>query len=765
MDWASLRDAGEANKGLHMPQIGALDASVASASSRYAANSCGTAPLNDMLKSAATLTRGQNVRFRGSGNFARTAMLEVRDLALGTSWGLFITLFLLGILQLGFGTWCWSLSGGTDDYDSSLNDSFWISWGLFFDPGTQTNLPASDPPLVRMVAVGFSVLGFIYNLTLMGTAVEGMRGAILTYKEMYSRISATGHVLVLGWGDKTPTLLCELLAREKLEGEPRWRCCRRRGIPVVVLADRPVNEMQQLARMHLHFEGLDPSGVRYRCGSPVSRTELMKVSAPAAADVVIMDCSRSAFGADQHTVEILMALGALPNPMTADAIAEVYNEQGLPVLRTILPSAEGLLARRDVSRILVLRAVMPSLGFVFLETGSFRRRNRFYFVDVPKRMLGVTIRDACAHFPDAVLCGVRPESADEDAAARSFFEGPAPPQLVCDGAWVLREGDRLLMLAPSASAARHIDGDVALVATVATPTSPTPPGFPPPLLRRSRHTLEEEDASLVSWRSPVRKGLGSVIDPSGKPRTVLVLGCPLDFPDILHAIAGLVTPGSEVHVMSSRSTEWRDHVARRHVAAGRGRTGTTEHMQRIKVHHIVGDVRSECELRALPLEKADCALVLAEQEEGEAPAACDSRNLAAVVALRAILTEVTGSPKKCKVVTELLDPKSQQVLDRNNTVRVLGSFVYSNCVSAGAFAMAAAERAVFEIWRELLDPQGCCGHIVSVPAHDIVSDGEELSFYDLQGRVWDLGGGALLGWRRAGERYPELGPLSQNGYG
>ena len=32
----------------------------------------------------------------------------------------------------------WSAIGGDENADSSWEQSLWISWGLFFDPGTQT---------------------------------------------------------------------------------------------------------------------------------------------------------------------------------------------------------------------------------------------------------------------------------------------------------------------------------------------------------------------------------------------------------------------------------------------------------------------------------------------------------------------------------------------------------------------------------------------------------------------------------------------------
>lgn len=168
-------------------------------------------------------------------------------------------------------------------------------------------------------------------------------------------------------------------------------------------------------------------------------------------------------------------------------------------------------------------------------------------------------------------------------------------------------------------------------------------------------------------------------------------------------------------------------------------------------------------LELLPLASARCALILAEPAaDNEPPSAVDSRQLMTVIALRQKLNEVRDVSLKCKVVTELLDPKTQQVLDRNDSIRRLGSFVYSNCVATGVFATAAAEKTIYNIWKELLEPGSTCGHIAAIRAREYVRGTEDLSFYDLHSRVWNAGGAILLGWRQFRKRYPELNPADKD---
>mmetsp|Transcript_70830 Transcript_70830/g.185725 ORF Transcript_70830/g.185725 Transcript_70830/m.185725 type:complete len:192 (+) Transcript_70830:2-577(+) len=117
---------------------------------------------------------------------------------------------------------------------------------------------------------------------------------------------------------------------------------------------------------------------------------------------------------------------------------------------------------------------------------------------------------------------------------------------------------------------------------------------------------------------------------------------------------------------------------------------------------------------------------------------------------------------KCKVLTELLDPKSQQVVEGNVNVRKTGSFVYSNALETGLLAMAASDPTVYAILMCLMDPKSGVGHIVAVPVKSLVEGTEHLSYFDLNARVFGACGGILLGWRRMGDRHPILNPTNKH---
>jgi hypothetical protein len=182
--------------------------------------------------------------------------------------------------------------------------------------------------------------------------------------------------------------------------------------------------------------------------------------------------------------------------------------------------------------------------------------------------------------------------------------------------------------------------------------------------------------------------------------------------------------------------------------------------QRFKVVHHYGSTSCKFALRRLPLESADVALILSEFGVGESldhsVLQADSRALTSVITLRTQLPKDIGK-KKCKVVTELMHPKSNLVVDGNNAIRRTGSFVYSSALETGVFALAAEDKMVYNILMELLDPNAG-GHIVVIPVRSFVHGVETLSYYDLNARVMQRTNGVLLGWRCCGQHYPDINP-------
>ena len=65
----------------------------------------------------------------------------------GSPLGQYFMLLITGIVLLFGGAFAWMGTDGNEGHTNSFTQAFWLSWGLFFDPGTQTGLGARSSPL------------------------------------------------------------------------------------------------------------------------------------------------------------------------------------------------------------------------------------------------------------------------------------------------------------------------------------------------------------------------------------------------------------------------------------------------------------------------------------------------------------------------------------------------------------------------------------------------------------------------------------------
>ncbi|CAE7374080.1 unnamed protein product [Symbiodinium natans] len=669
--------------------------------------------------------------------FSRHAKLHH---VIGTTLGQWVLICFIFLVLQFIGTVVCRLTG-----ENTWNDSFWSCYTLLIDIGTQTGLPANATPTDKLVSVVISLVGFVYCLTLLGMVVDLIREVLDDCRTRFSSVPAKDHWLILGWGDKTLLLVDELLSAITDDKKGCCGCCRRRQI--VILADLPEQHMAEEVQMHCRTGQSRHSVsnfffplIRYKEGNPTDVTELLKVSAPYANEILVASTSSNPSRSDVKAISTLLAVAAMPSdsPVTGDVSVEMCDPNNVRVVQTILKQARGIVARQLVRRMLVLRSLVPSVGYVYLALTSFKGDANLLFVPVPATVLGVRFQDVGRYFPDAVICGLRSADLPEGRII------PAP-------SYCLKSTDTLIALAKDAAAGRRC---VPLARNDCVSDAVSPGSCAADVIR--------EDGQICLAAS------------AGGPKVVLLFGCPADFVDILDIIDSYLAPGSTVHILSRKPKEVRQSIIEQHLRLS-GRT----QFARISVEQHEGESTSKWEMQKLPLDTASCALILAERlTESESPLAADSRNLTTAIMVKQQLLDsnnggamtrvftthtqdssvLKGSRHKCKLVTELLDPKSEAVLASNSGVRSQGSYVYTSARETAIYAVASERSDVYELLLQLSDADSTSAFVTVAPTSHYVTSIEDLSFYDLQLRVLATCGGILLGWRDFSERYPVLNP-------
>ncbi|CAE7265278.1 unnamed protein product [Symbiodinium pilosum] len=333
----------------------------------------------------------------------------------------------------------WSAVGGDENADHTWEQSMWMSWGLFFDPGTQTGVAANAAIKVKLAALIFSVLGFLYNLTFLGIIVEWIRSSMDTWTRTKSRVWYGEHVLVLGWSEKTLYLLNELFEAIHSSGK---------RYPVVVMADRDQAEMHQEIHQYFlqlweHMSFFDRrwrmlSSLKIRQGIAHETDSLDRAGAMRAQEIIILSRDGDPRTADLEAIRIMVALSSMRQPVRCRIFAEVQVQEVGKVLRRLHSRTEVIHARAASNHVLSLLATNHLVGTCFADLCSFTAGDELYVVD---RQDGWnTFQEACSAFDKAVCIGVQAAKQVKGAFGTRIELAPPDDRL-------LQEGERILVMA------------------------------------------------------------------------------------------------------------------------------------------------------------------------------------------------------------------------------------------------------------------------------------------------------------------------------
>lgn len=670
------------------------------------------------------------------------------DWLLGTGIGQTFVLIGIGILLLGCGALTWSLVGGNADYDTSFWHSLWISWGLFFDPGTQTGVPATDPLEVQFTAMFFSVCGFIFNLAVLGIVVDTIRTTMERSERMRSRIVTNGHTLILGWGDKTLCLVDELrhvYNENHAEKRKTSGCCSRRvqNRKLVILSRRPKEEMEQEVVEHLAAHGTCAECICYREGNPADPMELTKVSATSASDVIVVSRHAAADLADQEVIQTVVTLASLKNAATSpwEVWAEMRISENVEVVGALLPACQGIVARQAVNRMLCLSGIFPAVGSCYVELVSFKTGSQVYVSRPPRDWVGRRLAEVSTDttLPVTLLGVGAGEALHFEADRRIHHDEPVVLLARASG-----DVDSLFSADP-----KYKPGGFRLVDSTTS------------ALRACVDRCIEDGETRPNISAD-----------AGEPKVVLLLGCPEDIADFLLIMDLYLAVGSKVYILSERDLQWRRRELNFAYNGGidDGSEGKMLKLDNLELHHLVGPPTAKRHIKRLPLEEADAVIILSEShdEDEDQAMAADSRNLNALVTLRSLCSDMQGCHLKdeCPVLFEIVDSRTERVVRETDRLTKLGTPFFSNALETSIFAMASEDRAVFNTFIVMLEPANI-GNLVARDVKDFLhaeekqDDGHRFfSFRDLQRRVVQDTGAVLVGWRRCGGKV-ELNPADK----
>ena len=234
--------------------------------------------------------------------------------------GLVVLVSLLG----GVAAWLF-----TDQF-STLAAAIWWSFLRLTDPGY---LGDDQGVALRIISTVVTVLGYVLFMgSLIAILTQWLRDTLMRFEEGLSSISMKGHVVILGWTNRTPEIVLQLLsARGRLrrfleeQGQRRLR--------IVVVADRVDEERRQRLRKFIGPQARNGQ-VFLRRGSATVSLDLERFDLGRAAVVVIPGDAFAYGGAEASDARVFRsllnlrgALATVPAEARPSVVAEVIDAE------------------------------------------------------------------------------------------------------------------------------------------------------------------------------------------------------------------------------------------------------------------------------------------------------------------------------------------------------------------------------------------------------------------------------------------------------
>ena len=596
----------------------------------------------------------------------RKARHSSQSFFLGTLMGNFFFLIFvsMSLWLLGAGAWMAAGCGeySCDDYPDNFESSLWLSWGLHFDPGTQTGINAMELYPQKWVATSFSIMGFLLNLVFLGLIVENIRVLLDSWRRTHGRIIENDHTVVLGWTDKTLFLLGELA--EMMTDSQRG------GGTIVVLGELDTLEMRM--EVSIAFPEWSKKWkkvrVRYYNGKPYEVNDLLKVAVYAAERVIVLGCSRRPRVADSQMLTTICALRCLPGDKyltkATNVIAELKQPQNEPVVCHIGGESESEMTQEQseaadtsesghplsitpvvgnhaANAIMGLCGLDPSAGLALLDLMNFSGDQIETIPCSAFTAHGPTTFGVLRNsFSAATPLGIKTDGKDGEKG--SIMLAPADDFLI-------EASYQLLVIAEdisSALASSKLAGEIIeknykkrtirqpadlaraagrLVRSASSFKLPASSAF-----KRSLNQVGVEPAADEVSTISTKGGSGSGGGGQGR-RCLIFIGWQRGFESLLRLLDPRLPPNSELHILSeqtmlNRTLELNAEGLALDGAAMEKKEGDPDEdrqevgLQNCRLIHYSGYTTDERAMRRLPLARADAAIVVADANEDDVEA-------------------------------------------------------------------------------------------------------------------------------------------------
>ena len=553
---------------------------------------------------------------------------------------LFITL-LVSIVAIAGGL----LVQTTDTPFDGNRTAIWWAFLRLTDPGYLGN---DEGVARRVISTVLTVLGYVLFMgSLVAIMTQWLNQKIRNFESGLTPIVRRNHILILGWTNRTPAIVEELMYSE--ERVRRFlELLGARGLHVVILSEDVSLERTMELRSALGALW-EARKITFRSGIPLRMEHLERVDFRNAS-VIILPGADFAYGsADESDTLIVKTVLSIANQQGA------RRNQPLPLLVTELfdPSKifmvqkayQGILEilATDVfiTRCMAQNIRHPGLSHLFHEILSHRQGNSIY-IRTFEPFMGSRFWELAGVCPKAILLGlVRPHR-------ERFLSMLNPPEDL-----ILESGDRLVFLCRTYQDC-EIPKDFS--------SAQSPPRF----------------------QSPSRQGSPIQID---RKRRILILGWNHKVARLIGELDDYLLEHFEISTLSRKPSVDRE--------AELAQQGIDQ--DRVTVHHYEGDLTSLADMEAAHPSSYD-NVVMFGNDWLETQEKSDARTITGHLVLKNILE---GHVQEPRILIDLMDANNVGLFEDENT-----EVLVTPVMASHVLAQVALRRELNAVYAELFGASG-----------------------------------------------------------
>jgi hypothetical protein len=503
---------------------------------------------------------------------------------------------------------------------SNLAESVWWAFLRLTDPGY---LGDDEGALVRTISTTVTVLGYVLFMgALIAIMTQWLYSTISRLELGLTPIVRRNHILLLGWTNRTASIVQELVLSE---GRVR-RFLRRHGerkLHIVLLCETVTTELRHELKEQLDRQW-DEGQIIFRSGIPLRVEHLERVDFANAAAIILPGSdfmSGGSHAGDMRTIKTLLSVsnhgkqvgsGELPL-----LVAEIFDTRKISVARNAYEGRVEILASDAVISLLIAQNVRHrGLSSVYSELLTHGEGNEVYVREIPE-FAGWPLQDTTRVLARAIPLGVLRSA---DGVTRPLFNPPA--------GFTIERGDRLVFLAR-----RYSDAD-------------PPEGCQPvPMDRGTRPDRAMEK----------------------RHRKVLLLGWSDKVPALIREFNSYDSETFGIDILSvvpseQRTTQLEKYELQTH---------------RVKTHQLSGDYCIPSDLERMEPHAYDNVVVLG-CDWLESKEEADARTINGLLLLREILRR---NQSETEVLVELLDPENQRLFEGSNEEVLISPLILSHILA------------------------------------------------------------------------------------